>query len=98
MVEHILLRYKTALNILGEIESLETIKQLIKAGLGVGILPEWMVKEEIAAGQLRILPLASPELRQRWGLLRWRQRRPMDALECAFRNLCIKAGKEITSA
>jgi len=97
MVEHALLRYKAALNILGEIESLEMIKQLIKAGFGVGILPEWMIKEEIVSGRLRVLPWVPPELRQTWGLVRWRQRRPMDAFECAFRNLCIKAGKKMTS-
>lgn len=97
IIDHALANHKAALNILGEIESVEMIKQLITAGFGVGILPQWMVKDEVAVGSLRVLPFLSPELRQRWGLLRWRQRRPMDALECAFRNLCIKAGKEVVS-
>jgi len=97
IVEHALLHHRAALNILGEIDSPETIKQFIKAGFGIGILPEWTVKEEIVAGSLRVLSLPAPEFRQRWGMLRWRQRRPMDALESAFRILCIKAGKRIES-
>jgi DNA-binding transcriptional LysR family regulator len=96
LIEHALLRYKATLNILGEIESLEMIQELIKAGFGIGILPEWMV--EIAAGSVRVLPLAPSEVVQTWGLARWKQRRPMDALECAFRTLCLKAGKKIRTA
>ena len=97
MIDQALAPYKAALNILGEIEGFDTIKQLILAGFGVGILPAWMVKEETVAGGLRVLPLALPELCQRWGLLRWRQRRPMDTLECSFRKLCVEAGKRIAS-
>jgi DNA-binding transcriptional LysR family regulator len=96
-VERALLGQGTTLNVLGETDSLETIKQLIKSGFGIGILPEWIINEEVAARRLRALPFAPSELRQTWGLLRWRQRRPMDATECAFRNLCVKAGKKLTT-
>jgi len=94
LIDRALSSHKIALNVLGEIEDQETVKQLVNAGFGVGILPEWMVKEEKASGNLRVLPMAAPEIFQTLGLLRWRQRRPMDAFECVFRDLCLRAGKK----
>lgn len=95
LVERFLAQHNASLNSLGEIQSLETIKQLVKAGYGVGLLPSWMIQEDLRAGTLRAVSIASLELAQTWGLLRWRQRRPMDTIQCAFRDLCLKAGKKL---
>jgi DNA-binding transcriptional LysR family regulator len=92
LIERYFLRDKTTLNCVAEVETLETIKELIKAGFGIGILPSWMVEEEISQGSLRALPPGGRELRQTWGLLRWKGR-PMDVVEATFRTLCVKAAK-----
>ena len=35
-----------------ELGSVEATKELIKAGVGVGILADWMVEKEVEAGEL----------------------------------------------
>lgn len=93
LVERHCAREKTSLNVVAEAQDFETIKELIKAGYGIGVLPVWMVREEVAAGQLRALPLGRRELRQTWGLLRSRHR-PMDAVEVAFQRACLKSARK----
>ncbi len=97
LIERYYLREDKSLNCVAEVDSLETIKELIQAGFGVGILPAWIVKDEIATGALRALPPGRPELHQTWGLLRWRMR-PMDAIEVAFSRSCAKAAKKFATA
>jgi len=45
-----------------EYGSLETIKQMIAYGLGVGLLPRIAVHRELAEGQLTILPFSHPDI------------------------------------
>lgn len=45
-----------------EFSSVEAIKQCIKAGMGLGVLPEIVVMREMKAGQLAALRWAGPEL------------------------------------
>jgi DNA-binding transcriptional LysR family regulator len=45
-----------------EFSSVEAIKQCIKAGMGLGVLPEIVVMRELKAGQLAVLRWTGPEL------------------------------------
>jgi DNA-binding transcriptional LysR family regulator len=85
-------REKIVLNCVAEVEYLETVKELLKAGMGIGILPSWIVQEELRAGSCCAFPAGRRPLRQGWGLLRW-SHRPINSIENNFRNLCAAAGK-----
>ncbi len=54
---------------------MEAIKELVKIGLGVGVLAPWVARTELAAGALVSLPLGKRKLRRRWGVGYLRGRR-----------------------
>lgn len=55
-----------------ELRSMEAIKELVKAGLGISILAGWIVEREIADGSIRVFPLGKRKLKRHWGVLHWR--------------------------
>ena len=70
-----------------EFNSLEAIKELLKAGLGVSVLAPWVVRKELAEHSLVALPLGRRKLRRRWGMLYW-QDRHLSSAEETFAGLC----------
>lgn len=44
----------------------EAIIEMVKAGVGIGILAKWAVSPQIAAGTIRALPLTGKGLHRRW--------------------------------
>jgi LysR family transcriptional regulator for metE and metH len=44
----------------------EAIVEMVKAGVGIGILAKWAVSPQIAAGAIRALPLTGKGLHRRW--------------------------------
>lgn len=70
-----------------EFSSFEAIKELLKAGLGVGILAPWMARKELAEQSLVALPLGRRKLRRQWGILYW-QDRHLSSAEETFARLC----------
>ena len=52
-----------------ELGNMEAIKELVKLGLGVGILAGWVARKELAEGSLCALPLGKRKLKRRWGFL-----------------------------
>ena len=70
-----------------EFSDLEAIKELLKVGLGVGILASWMVRKELAERSLVALPLGRRKLRRQWGVLYW-QDRQLSSAEETFARLC----------
>jgi LysR family transcriptional regulator, low CO2-responsive transcriptional regulator len=76
----------TLLNVI-ELGSMEAIKELVKIGLGAGLLAPWIVKEELASGALVALPLGPRKLRRRWGVAHLKGRRLVLAEE-TFVGLC----------
>jgi DNA-binding transcriptional LysR family regulator len=85
-------REKIVLNCVAEVEYLETVKELVKVGMGISILPTWIVQEELRDGSLCVFPVGRRPLRQGWGLVRW-SHRPINSIEYNFRNLCAAAAK-----
>jgi DNA-binding transcriptional LysR family regulator len=71
---HLIDRYfaddDVVLNGIAEIDTLEVIKEMLRRGFGMSILPDWVVKEELAAGLLVSFAPGRRHLRQSWGLLR----------------------------
>lgn len=53
-----------------EMGSMNAIKELIKIGLGVGLLPRWIVDKELQEGSLCAIPLTRPRLKRNWNLIR----------------------------
>ncbi|MDB6054242.1 MAG: LysR family transcriptional regulator [Verrucomicrobiales bacterium] len=50
-----------------EIANEQAIKEFARLNMGVGILPRWMVAEDIEQGKLVALPLGRRRLKRRWG-------------------------------
>ncbi len=80
-----------------EFASVEAIKELVKAGLGVTILAPWVARTELAQGSLVALPLVGRrKLRRSWGILHWRERR-LSLAEETFAGLCRSATEGLRS-
>jgi DNA-binding transcriptional LysR family regulator len=87
---------KIVLNTVIEVDSLEAIKEFVKQGLGVSILPAWLVRQELAEASLVALPLGKRHLTQTWGILQ-RQNGPLDHVHTIFLKLCRSASTSIAS-
>jgi DNA-binding transcriptional LysR family regulator len=70
-----------------ELGSMEAIKELVKLGLGVGILAPWIAQSEIEEGSLVAIPLGRRKLRRHWGIAHWQSRR-LSLPEETFAGLC----------
>jgi LysR family transcriptional regulator, low CO2-responsive transcriptional regulator len=57
-----------------EIANEQAIKAFIRLDMGVGILPRWLVADEIKEGLLVSLPLGRTRLKRRWGVLHSKKR------------------------
>ncbi|MBI3875562.1 MAG: LysR family transcriptional regulator substrate-binding protein, partial [Verrucomicrobia bacterium] len=75
------------LNTVIELGNMEAIKELVKIGLGLGILAPWVAQKELAEKSLVALPLGRRKLRRTWGVLQWRGRR-LNLAEETFVALC----------
>jgi DNA-binding transcriptional LysR family regulator len=51
-----------------ELGSMEAIKELVKIGLGVGVLAPWIAREELHSGALVSFPLGRRKLKRKWGV------------------------------
>ena len=77
-----------------EFSSLEAIVELLKAGLGVGILAPWTIRQELAARSLVALPLGRRKLRRQWGVL-YRQGKQWSSAEEIFVGLCRSVADQL---
>ncbi len=78
---------KIALTNFIDLGSMEAIKELVKAGLGAGVLASWMTRAEVESGALVTVPLGARKLTRYWGVLHCRGRR-LTLVEEAFVGLC----------
>lgn len=58
-----------------ELGSMEAIKELVKIGIGAGVLAPWIARAELESGTLVSLPLGQRKLRREWGVAHLRGRR-----------------------
>ena len=73
------------------------IKEMAKVGVGVGIVAPWVVKDEIAKGELVALPLGIASRRRPWGLL-CHEGRQLTMVEEDFLRICRNVTKTLTGA
>ena len=70
-----------------ELGSMDAIKELVKIGVGVGVLAPWIARAELEAGALVDFPLGRKRLRRTWGVAHLRGRR-LPLGEETFIGLC----------
>lgn len=49
-----------------ELSNEEVIKRLVELDIGMGILPQWIIKNELNAGTLKAIPLGRRQLKRNW--------------------------------
>jgi len=76
-----------------EVSTIEVIKRLVEAGLGISILPETAVRDEINAGRLRAAKLRGIDLVRKVGLAFRRGRYFSIALQAFVDELVASAGQ-----
>ncbi len=86
-VEHYFREEGVALNSPMELGSIETIKELVKIGMGISVLATWIARDELKDGSLVALPLGRRKLRREWGVLHWRER-SLSLPETEFMKIC----------
>jgi len=75
-----------------ELGSMEAIKELVKIGIGAGVLAPWIARAELESGSLVSLPLGPRTLRRRWGVAHLRGRR-LALAEETFVGLCLSVSE-----
>jgi DNA-binding transcriptional LysR family regulator len=80
-----------------ELGSMEAIKELVKIGLGVGILAPWVAAKELSSGALVSLPLGKRKLKRQWGVGHLRGRR-LSLGEETFVGLCQSVTQEFAGS
>lgn len=73
-----------------ELGSMEAIKELVKIGIGAGVLAPWIARAELENGSLISLPLGQRALRRRWGVVHLKGHR-LALGEETFVGLCTSA-------
>ena len=82
------------LNATMELGSIETIKELVKIGLGISVLATWIAGNELKEGTLMAMPLGRRKLRRQWGILSLRGR-DLTTVEKDFVKLCGEATQKL---
>ena len=75
-----------------ELGSMEAIKELVKIGIGVGVLAPWIARTELESGSLVSLPLGPRKLKRRWGVTHLKGRR-LALAEETFVGLCVSVSE-----
>ncbi|PTX97435.1 LysR family transcriptional regulator [Verrucomicrobia bacterium LW23] len=87
LIEQYLLRAGARLGPVIEVASSEVIKELVKLGLGVGLLAPWTARKELAEGSLVAISPGTRPLKRRW-VVAYEANRPLRMLEQSFLGLC----------
>jgi LysR family transcriptional regulator, low CO2-responsive transcriptional regulator len=85
---------KVALSNFIELGSMEAIKELVKIGIGAGVIAPWIARAELESGSLVSVPLGSRKLRRRWGVAHLKGRR-LALAEETFVGLCVSVSEQL---
>jgi len=80
-----------------ELGSMDAIKELVKIGLGIGVLAPWIARAELECGALVDFPLGRRRLRRTWGVAHLRARR-LSLGEETFIGLCRSVAETLSPA
>ena len=87
-------RHAAALNIVMQIQSTETIKQAVMAGMGISFLSMHMVGRELLAGSLVMLDVRGFPLQLQWHVVQRRGKR-LPPVAQAFRQFLLSDGARL---
>jgi len=87
-------RQDTTLGNFIELGSMEAIKELVKVGIGAGILAPWIAQRELLDGSLVSVPLGRSRLKRTWGICHLKGRR-LTLAEETFTGLCHAVAETI---
>ncbi len=79
--------------VLGDMQS---IKEMAKLGIGIGIVAPWVAAKEIADGSLKVLSIDGPKIEREWAVFHPNQRKPSQVEE-TFIGLCEMAFADLAS-
>ena len=79
-----------------ELGNMDAIKEVVKRGMGVGILAPWVATQELADQSLVTFPLGARSLKRNWGIVCWRDRRLTWAEETLMR-ICQSVTKKFAA-
>lgn len=96
-MEDFMSRQRIKLNILGEIENLEIIKDLVRGTLAMSFLPGWSIAKELANQSLVALPYGRKAFERTWGFV-YSRSRPLNLTESNLLKLCRKRVTEAGSS
>ncbi len=68
-----------------ELGSVDSIKELVKNGLGIGVVAEWPIRAELESGELISRALGEPPLARQWHAVHFRHRPPTLAEESVIK-------------
>jgi urea transport system substrate-binding protein len=86
-VEDFFSKQKIKLNVLGEIENLEMIKELVLGTLAMSFLPGSSIARELEDHSLAALPMGRANFERTWGLA-YSRSRPLNITESTLLKLC----------
>lgn len=72
-----------------EVQHGAAVMEMVKVGLGVALLPHWVVRDDVQAGALQALPLGRGGVQREW-VLAYVKGVPLADYETAFIDLCHK--------
>jgi DNA-binding transcriptional LysR family regulator len=88
-IDRALRRHRVTVQLTTEFDNIETIKRSVEAGLGVSIVPEDTVRNEVRAGTLLALPFGDERLMRPVGIIH-RRGRELSAPARAFADLLVR--------
>lgn len=97
LIKNHLKRERMELAKLSELGSVEAVKDLIRLGMGIGILPAWTVKEELANFSLHSLAPGKHKLIRQWGITTLKTFRTNLMAE-TFIGLCQSASRHLNQS
>jgi len=92
-VEDFMIKQNINLNILGEIENLGIIKELVNRTLALSFLPRWSIAKELEDHSVVALPYGRSIFERTWGFV-YSRSRPLNLTESTLLKLCRKRASE----
>ncbi len=86
-MENYMARREIALNIIGEIECVDTVKEFVKHTAAMSFLPGWSIATELKTKSFILLPLNRAPFERTWGFMHSRGR-PLNHAESVLLKLC----------
>jgi DNA-binding transcriptional LysR family regulator len=65
------------------------VVEMVKVGLGIALMPRWVIRDELHSGTLCALPMGRGGLKRRW-VIAYAKGAPLTAYGMAFMQLCHK--------